>query len=62
MNRKTYEVLIVLKCKRDVFPMDAVYSYAKWNGQEFLDLVYKIVTCADYNDILECKDILNNVS
>ena len=62
MNRKTKEVMVILRCHTNHQPLDVLYNYAQWNGVEYKDLSYKIVTCADYNDVLENKAILNALS
>jgi hypothetical protein len=61
MNRRSREVMVVLRCHNNILPMEVLESYAKWNGVELKDLLYKVVTCADYNDVLEGKDILENL-
>ena len=61
-NRKTNEVMVILKCNINHLASDVAYNYAQWSGVEYKDLSYRIVTCADYNDVLENKAILNALS
>lgn len=60
-HRKTKEVMVVLKCHRKHEPIDVLKNYAEWNDTPFIDLLYRVIICADYNDILQNKDILHNV-
>jgi len=62
IHRNTREIMVILKCGINHLASDVVYNYAKWNGVEYTELLYKAVICADYNDVLENKAILNALS
>ena len=61
MHRKTKEVMIVLRCEHHHSPLNVLRTYAEWNGVEYKDLLYNRVRCADYNEVLEGKDMLESI-
>ena len=62
IHRNTREIMVILRCGINHLASDVAYNYAVWCGVEYQDLIWNKVTCADYNDVLENKAMLNALS
>lgn len=61
MNRRTMEVLIILRCEGHNIPMEVLTQYAKWAGFYLPDLLYNVAPCHNFSEVLENKDMLTRL-
>ena len=61
IHRNTREIMVILRCGINHLASDVAYNYAVWYGVEYQDLIWNQCVCADYNDVLDNKDVLENL-